>query len=242
MRARSNRVKCSFWLGLCLLCACVRHTAAPAPDAGKPAVQKPGPTDAGTHDARARSLGTSQGQGASFPQLQFMPWGDAGGFLPQIAPPSCPIQVGAECDGNEDCSGGRVCCGTFDQTSFSYTRIACEQSCSGTDKFKLCHAGDTCDNGLVCRRSVILPFSFVSVCAPPSQAPSDMTGRNIAHEIQCGAETCPAGKAKCCLTAHFDTSSLSLVAEPAYCAPLADSCMCHHEPSMMTMSGEDAGR
>jgi hypothetical protein len=133
-----------------------------------------------------------------------------------------------------------VCCGTFDQNSFSYTRIACESSCSGSDKFRLCHAGESCDSGNVCRRSVILPFSFVSVCAPAGQAPSEMTGRDVAHEVQCGSETCKVGRTKCCLTAHFDGSSLSPVAEPAYCAPIDDSCMCGHQSSMP--SDEDAGR
>jgi len=162
---------------------------------------------------------------------------DGGVFMPAFAPPSCPLQVGAECDGNEDCDHGRVCCGTFDQGRFTYTKIECASSCSGQDEFQLCHGNDGCGSGLVCRRSLILPFAFLSVCASPAEVPSTSTGRDRAGQIECGDSACAVGREKCCLTAHFDSSTPYPVAEPAYCAPLDGSCACGEAGG-----GEDAGR
>jgi hypothetical protein len=165
------------------------------------------------------------------------------GFIPPIVVPSsiCALSVGAECDGAEDCGDGQVCCGEFEPERFRYTRIACADRCEGLNSFALCHAGESCSvAGQVCRRSLIIPFDFIGVCAPPIEAPALASVAAVPDVIACGQRTCEAGVSKCCLRTRFDFAPRLPVALEPYCAPLDDSCGCDHVPPPIT-DDEDAG-
>jgi hypothetical protein len=126
-----------------------------------------------------------------------------------------------------------VCCAHFDQGSFGYASIRCEASCSDLDRFELCHAGQTCPGQYVCRASVIIPFSFISVCAPLVLGAQSAATLDVKGKVACGATSCDFGSEKCCLTAHFDSGATFPMAESPYCAPLADECACGHQASGM---------
>lgn len=144
----------------------------------------------------------------------------------------CSVKVGAECDGDEDCDGGEVCCGRFDSspTNFGYTSIACSATCAPTD-FQLCHPGDDCPGDtLGCRASLVLPYDFVGVCAQPAEAP-ELTGEAIEGEVLCGERTCVVGEEKCCYRARFQWADRATVPLEPYCAPLDHECDCDGEPA-----------
>jgi hypothetical protein len=220
----------------CALWACAGSNGAAMPDAGQ---TKPSTTKAADSGMHADAMSSAPNAQSGWP---FNPSFDAGILeFPSI----CPLKVGAECDGREDCPGDTVCCGHFDQRVFSYTRISCDKSCSGSDQFQLCHADDACGSGLVCRLSLVLPYSFISVCAPPTPAPSGQsTGKSVAGRVACGDRSCEVGRDKCCLTAHFDGNAPYPVAEQPYCAPVDQACECSHVDhggGPTPASGDDAG-
>jgi hypothetical protein len=212
--------------GAAVLSACARAGDTPLPDAASGSSHPASNPDAGTH---GQDSGAPSGS-----STLFNPFFD-GGFVPVavVQVPECSLAVGAECDGNEDCGHKQVCCGHFDQLTFSYTSIGCESTCAGADDFQLCHSDDVCAAGTVCRPSLILPYDFIRVCATPIQGQGPSTDRDVADEVACGARNCKGGQEQCCLTAHFDRSAPypTPVAEEPYCAPRGDDCVCHHQSS-----------
>lgn len=154
--------------------------------------------------------------------------GDAGGM--------CYLRVAIACDGDEDCKGEQVCCGTFDSGNFTYTEVRCRATCDAMDQYKLCHPGETCPNaGDVCRHSQVIPHDFIAVCASPANVPSDMTGV-AARGIVCGDQTC-TGRQECCLPGVIESGSGTNAvrrALPAHCVDSARECDCGQ-------GGADAG-
>lgn len=163
-----------------------------------------------------------------------------GSFAELLDPSSCTLLVAAACDGNEDCTGGQLCCGTFDSASFTYRSIECSSSCEGDNQRVLCHPGDTCAAaGQVCRRSQLLPFDFISVCASPSMSSATVTGEELDDLIVCGEERCHAGSERCCLRGR--AGSLATGARPLapYCTPEAEACECPPEDAVPDASASD---
>jgi hypothetical protein len=224
MLARRFQLSCVAWLATCLLWAC-GGDAVVALDAGAKSKsspkQKPSEVDAGHPKQKAEG---AAGKASAVPMSLFF---DAGPF---INPPACPMHVGAECDDRADCPHGGVCCAHFDPMSFGYASIGCEASCDDLNHFQLCHSGESCPGAYVCRPSLLIPFSFISVCGPlgasPSAALPDVKGK-----VACGATSCDFGSEKCCLTAHFDSEATFPMPERPYCAPVADECVCGHSDS-----------
>lgn len=159
----------------------------------------------------------------------------------------CSLEVGAECDGREDCAGGQTCCGVFDPLGFTYRQIRCMDSCEDTNEIELCHPGEACSRpGHVCRRSFILPYEFLSVCADPGLVSPNATGQALAGEIACGPESCQVGSEQCCLRTRYEFAARTLRALEPYCAPLDHACDCDHAlpPSDAGVDGgadQDAG-
>jgi len=196
--------------------------------------------------ARApRSDGPDSGAGSSQPSgssggTHAEPPQDAGRTTPdaslQVLPPLpalsvCALHVGAECDGPEDCADGESCCGQFDRATYSYSSIACRASCAPPDQFELCHPGQACAvAGQVCRRSVLIPHAFVTVCADPAAVPDDTTSERVAGKIACGDSQCDVGTEQCCLRASFDFSVMMSEALPPYCSNVGAPCGCTTRP------------
>ena len=141
---------------------------------------------------------------------------------------ACSLKLGVRCDGDEDCGGSQVCCGTYDQTTFAYMSMECADSCDGAGQRKLCHPGDVCPNAdHVCRRSSLLPFDFVSVCTTPAMVMSEQVGAAVAGEITCGTASCEVGVEQCCLAARVTMQpAISIMALEPYCAPTSEACEC----------------
>jgi hypothetical protein len=164
---------------------------------------------------------------------------DAG--FPMFTPPDgglCVLEVGAQCDGPEDCGAGQTCCGTYDPLMLTYTRVGCSESCSAPNLYPFCHASDECAEGLVCRRSRILPHEFVAVCAPPPDVPAAAAASAVAGRITCGETTCEVGVEHCCLAAEFVFQQMSAVALAPYCAPLDVPCSCEGRPADVDAGGD----
>lgn len=141
----------------------------------------------------------------------------------------CLWSIAISCDGDEDCSDGQVCCGRYVGAMGSYEFIECRDSCEPEQsEYNLCHEGDTCAvEGRECRRSSVLPYAFLAICASPStNAPTELTGGSAAGEINCGDEVTCSGTEKCCLSGVFDYDGLVTRPGLAYCVADADSCDC----------------
>jgi hypothetical protein len=144
---------------------------------------------------------------------------------------ACALEVGASCDGSEDCPDGQRCCAKFQPVR--YTSIGCAETCDQPDEFELCHPGDVCkESGDVCRRSVIVPHDFIHVCASGSEAakPPDAGFESRDGEVVCGADTCTAIDEVCCLRSSFDFGTATLSALAPYCAPAGAACRCDDVP------------
>ena len=141
---------------------------------------------------------------------------------------ACNLTLGVRCDGDEDCGGSQVCCGTYDQTTLAYLSMECADSCDGASQRKLCHPGEVCPSAdHVCRRSSLLPFDFVSVCATPAVVMSEQEGAAVEGEINCGTSTCEVGVEQCCLAAHVTMQpAVSVMALESHCAPVSEACEC----------------
>jgi len=146
----------------------------------------------------------------------------------------CTSLVAAECDGNEDCSGGQVCCGNYNGQK--YTSVVCQDTCD--DGFVVCHPGEACavppqsDAGAadapICRRSGILP-SYLAVClAPNPQMLTEFTGLPAAaQQTNCGeGHACNDGQ-QCCVLASWDAMTRAITPRSGYCAPLGAACPCN---------------
>ncbi|MDD9933684.1 MAG: hypothetical protein OXT09_08780 [Myxococcales bacterium] len=183
------------------------------------------------------------GDASSDPGLP--PATDAGEAMPPGLPiPTtgsiCSVEVGAECDGNEDCPGGEVCCGRFNNAAFRYTEISCAATCGALD-YVLCHPGDDCPGETQqCRASQILPYDFVGVCADPADTPT-LVGEAIAGEVLCGKSRCTVGEEKCCYRGRFEFASSTNVGLEPYCAPLDAVCSCDgaEEAAMELDAGDE---
>ncbi|MDH5672715.1 MAG: hypothetical protein OEZ06_11235 [Myxococcales bacterium] len=143
---------------------------------------------------------------------------------------SCALEVAATCDGPEDCGAGQACCGSFDSASFRYTRIACQDSCTGNDEFPLCSDDSQCGAGLVCRPSLIIPHGFISVCAAALVGSAAAGGAGVAGSIECGEHRCKAGLEQCCLRAEYDFTAMMSMPLPAFCDALGAQCACGSTP------------
>lgn len=124
------------------------------------------------------------------------------------------------CDGAEDCTRGRMCCGHFDGAG--YLRFSCVDSCAkreartGEIWSEACHPGDTCETaGFECLANPgYLPDSLYR-CRDSGTTPRN-AGSTTKGEINCGSDVCGSGQ-KCCV------SSPGLV---AHCAPADVPCPC----------------
>jgi hypothetical protein len=162
--------------------------------------------------------------------------------LPSFSGELCVLHVGARCDGPEDCPGGQTCCAQFEALSYGYRSIQCQDSCDAVDQFELCHPGQVCDDpSQVCRRSVLVPHDFITVCADAAPVPTDTTSAAIDDEVLCGESSCRAGSEQCCLRATFDFATMMSTALPPYCAPLSSGCQCDDQPVILDASVEDGG-
>lgn len=153
----------------------------------------------------------------------------------------CSTLVAAECDGNEDCSGGQVCCGTYE--AGRYTSIRCEDSCGVVrEGYMLCHPGEACpapagtDAGApsapICRRSTVLP-SYLAICNTPSDSMLvGFTGHPAAeHAINCGPDNACGDGQQCCVLANWDAMTRAISQRSGYCAPNGANCACADAPS-----------
>lgn len=213
----------------CMLGACDTSTDLPS-DAGNPSQGR----GAGRDDAMVanpRDAAPPSQRDAMPPVVVFPP--------PQLPDSVCALAVGAECDGAEDCGSGQVCCGEFDPATFSYERIACADRCDGSNSFEFCHEGERCGtSGLVCRRSLIIPYDFVGVCAMPAEPARDLRGEAVSGQIACGAQTCDVGAEKCCLRARFDFARRAAMALEPHCAPIDYQCACDAAPEPQDAGSE----
>jgi hypothetical protein len=153
----------------------------------------------------------------------------------------CALRVGAECDGPEDCASGSTCCARFSRTTYSYTEIACSSSCDAVDDYELCHPGQMCVFPRTCRRSLIVPHDFITVCAEPALVPTQTTSTALSGEIVCGDDRCAAGAEHCCLRNQFDFGTMMSTPLPPFCAPLGSECACDTEPPDVPPADLDAG-
>lgn len=148
----------------------------------------------------------------------------------------CFANFGAECDGDEDCSDGQVCCGTLSGGT-AYVSIQCQDSCEQPDGFKLCHGDEVCPTeGFVCRRSAIIPFEFLQVCADPADN-GDATVDTTAGEIACRDTTCQVGTEKCCIRQTFSLTGGAGTVLPPLCKPIDEDCGC----DVTELTAGDAG-
>jgi len=150
--------------------------------------------------------------------------------------PECFADFGAECDGDEDCSDGQVCCGTLSGGT-AYVSIQCQDSCEQPEGFKLCHGDEVCPTeGFVCRRSAIIPFEFLQVCADPADN-GDATVNTTAGEIACRDTTCQVGTEKCCIRQTFSLTGGAGTVLPPLCKPIDEDCGC----DITELTAGDAG-
>lgn len=154
----------------------------------------------------------------------------------------CYSLVAAECDGNEDCPSGQICCGMFDGGALRYNSIRCQETCDGSaGGIELCHPGDVCPNaedaGIpdgsapVCHHSVLLP-PYLAVCGTPiAGVPTDLIDRPAAaQEVNCGETlVCGAGM-KCCVLGSWDAATQTTTTREGYCAAMDEDCTCTSAP------------
>jgi hypothetical protein len=157
---------------------------------------------------------------------------------PSSPDPVCSLEVGAECDGAEDCGNGEVCCGTLKELVPTYETIKCQKQCDPPRSFEICHAGVKCRDGSECRRSSIIPHDFIGVCFDVPNRSDEPIGKPIAKEIACGPTPCEFGTEKCCLNAKV-TFVTPPAAEPPYCAPLSADCLCDEKPPPRRDAGDE---
>lgn len=124
------------------------------------------------------------------------------------------------CDGAEDCSPGRMCCGHFDGAG--YLEFSCADSCArreartGEIWSEACHPGETCETpGFECLANPgYLPETLYR-CRDSGTTPRS-PGSTAAGQVNCGSDVCDAGQ-KCCV------SFPGLV---THCVPIAAACPC----------------
>ena len=147
----------------------------------------------------------------------------------------CAVVIDAQCDGDEDCPDGQVCCGTLSGAGFHYEALGCSETCDGASGgYRICHQGELCDDqAFVCRRSSILPAYFAICAAPSTLVPTTFDGTNTAAgEIRCGSDlVCGAGQ-KCCVLNGYDARAGTRFDRPGYCAPLGEECQCTTQTSL----------
>lgn len=144
---------------------------------------------------------------------------------------TCERILEVRCDGAEDCSGGRMCCGHYDGAGYRIFR--CATSCvdreanTGDVWSQACHPDDTCEtNGFECRTNPgYLPNSLYR-CRDSGYAPAT-AGSTAAGEVNCGSAVCGASE-KCCV------SFPGLV---SHCVPSEDPCRC----DLVPLPADDAG-
>lgn len=190
----------------------------------------------GAADAEAVSALDGDGgvQREPLSEFEIEPFGDLGLI--------CNLLVGASCDGDEDCPGEQLCCGDYNQDLGAYTRIGCADSCSPqASQYKLCHPGESCPTpGRVCRRSSILPYDFMMICAGAANVPTEYTGGDDVGRIRCGDTDCGSGE-QCCLRSEFNLEARISVPRSAYCTPLDAECECGFEATVDPNVDADAG-
>jgi hypothetical protein len=173
------------------------------------------------------------------------PAGGTGGwmFVPPPPPPNvslCTLSVAAQCDGPEDCEVPQSCCAEYDPLRLTYSSIGCRLNCDRSTQFELCHVeqGGCKRSGHTCRRSLIIPHDFITVCSNTPAPPAASTSQALDGLIVCGSDRCVAGVEECCLRSTFDfTNRMSVPLDP-YCAPLGSACTCS---SMMPGTGDEDG-
>lgn len=148
---------------------------------------------------------------------------------------TCERILEVRCDGAEDCSGGRMCCGEFDGAGYRVFR--CATSCAAREQTtgsvwsQACHPGEACETaGFECRSHPgYLPGSLYRcrdagyvATTPHSTAPA---------EIHCGTGVCGAGQ-KCCV---------SFPGAVAHCAPADAPCACLLDAPVADDGGTDDG-
>jgi hypothetical protein len=184
----------------------------------------------------AGGAGTTAGGASGGPK-------DGGSFAtPMLSGQVCALEVGASCDGAEDCPSGQRCCAQFQPVR--YTSISCSETCDQSDQFELCHPGEACtDPDDVCRRSLIVPHDFIHVCASGSEPAkaSDAGLESRDGEVVCGTDTCTAIEEVCCLRSSFDFGTAILSALVPYCAPAGAACLCGDVPPVVDEPVEDGG-
>lgn len=194
----------------------------------------------GVPDAGARDQVSDAGENHRLATVSII---DAGFEYPDSGM-TCGLNLGLRCDGDEDCGGGQVCCGTFDQVTFTYTSVECSDACGDANQRTLCHPGDACPNvDYVCRRSSLLPFDFVSVCSMPAIDLPEQVGDAVEGEIHCGTASCAVGAEQCCLGARVSRQPpISVEPFEPYCAPAGESCTCDNTASPPPVdAGGDGG-
>jgi hypothetical protein len=209
---------------LCALAACdntqLPSTSAPPRQDAGPRPSQPPAKDSG---APPKSVA---------PDASPPPPVDVDAFIATLPDSFCSLEVGAECDGVEDCATGKVCCGLLAPGLPKYFLIRCMETCDSlnplTPGYELCHVGDTCRNGSACSRSSLIPQEFIGVCFDNGRTDKP-TGKPRKGEINCGDETCKVGTEQCCLRADLPLGSTP-VAEAPYCQPLGDDCKCKVDP------------
>jgi hypothetical protein len=80
---------------------------------------------------------------------------------------SCGIlctTIVVECDGPEDCTSGKLCCGEMSLTDSVYTHLYCRTNCASgitSTLTEICHLGrDTCMNGNSCSNDGLVPAGY----------------------------------------------------------------------------------
>ncbi len=160
-----------------------------------------------------------------------------------MTPSACTTVATFECDGDEDCGAGKMCCARYENGA--YDKSSCATTCSSLQKAdagpggqtwsEMCHPGDSCATaGYSCLASDLLP-SFLYRCRDTGTPPDAGVGsESAAHAVNCGTHSCGAGK-KCCVRSP----------KAPYCAPVDLDCACTPlslpDAGMMMMSMDDAG-
>jgi hypothetical protein len=69
-----------------------------------------------------------------------------------------------ECDGPEDCTGGKVCCGEEGITDAAFTHLYCRAGCASditTTRTEICHPGGVgCTNANSCHSDSLVPTGY----------------------------------------------------------------------------------
>ncbi|MDH5674882.1 MAG: hypothetical protein OEZ06_22320 [Myxococcales bacterium] len=225
-----QRLGRAYWFACCALglsLGCGDDDGFSHDDAGRPA---------GRMDAAAADMDAVDAVDAGPPLPPLPEW--SGEFATAMDAGACSLLVGARCDGDEDCPGAQVCCGTFNQASFTYDSIECADRCDTANRYRLCHPGESClVEGRLCTRSRVLPYEFISLCTMPVTGVVEGTGVAEAGRIACGDSSCEAAREHCCLRGVSGGGPFSTTALEPYCAPLDEACRCE----LPTDTAQDAG-